>query len=137
MNGIVTGKMVDELSAYGKISEKEWNISFPSSDWSAISDAIYTLKNYVWIPIEIISLTTNTPSFGDAFFIGDFYVKVTRHNPEKYTLEFQLDQVGAHTAGNVTLRYKVLELDTSITQLTLGDAYLGLFYQQTFATYIP
>lgn len=137
MNGIVIGKTVDELSAYGKINEKEWNISFPSSGWNATPDAIYTLKNYVWIPIEIISLTTNTPSFGDAFFIGDFYVKATRHNPEKYTLEFMLDQVGTHTAGNATLRYKVLELDTSITQLTLGDAYLGLFYQQTFATYIP
>lgn len=141
MNGIVSGKTVDELSAYGKISEKEWNMPFPSSDWNVTSDMIYASQNYLWIPIEIISLTTDTPSFGGTFFIGDFYVEGTRHYPDKYTLEFMLGQVGAHTTGNVLLRYKVLELDTSIIRLTSGgrdeNAYMGLFNQRIYATYTP
>lgn len=139
MNGIVSGKTVDELSAYGKISEKEWNISFSSSGWNVTSDMIYASQDYLWIPIEIISLTTDTPSFGNTFFIDNFYVEGTSQYPDKYTLEFMLGQVGTHTAGNATLRYKVLELDTSIIRLTSGgrdeNAYMGLFNQRIYATY--
>ena len=117
MNGIVSGKTVDELSAYGKISEKEWNATFNSTGWNATSNFIYASQRALWIPLEITSLTTTSSNFNNTFFVNNLYV-YSSSTVDVYSMIVEYNQVGTHTTGDVKMKFKVLELDVS--KFTLG-----------------
>lgn len=142
MNGIVSGKTVDELSAYGKISEKEWNATFNSSGWDATSDFIYASQRTLWIPLEITSLTTTSSNFNNTFFVDNLYV-YSSSTVDVYSMIVEYNQVGTHTTGNVKMKFKVLEMD--ISKFTLGasssrahgEILLDIPNGELYATYVP
>lgn len=142
MNGIVSGKTVDELSAYGKISEKEWNATFDSTGWNATSYFIYASQRALWIPLEITSLTTTSSNFNNTFFVNNLYV-YSSSTVDVYSMIVEYNQVGTHTTGDVKMKFKVLELDVS--KFTLGgsssrahgEMLLDIPNGKIYATYIP
>lgn len=143
MNGIVSGKTVDELSAYGKISEQEWNATFNSSGWNVTSEFIYASQPYLWFPLEIISLTTSTQSFGGTFFVTELYTGYSEDNG-MFTMTVGFNKSGTHTAGNATMKFKVIEFDDpTVTIGTTGSSrYTGRIYLKIpngkiYATYVP
>ena len=141
MNGIVSGKTVDELSAYGKISEKEWNDTF-SSEWNVTSTFIYASQRTLWIPLEITSLTTTSSNFNNTFFVNNLYV-YSSSTVGVYSMVVEFGQVGTHTAGDVKMKFKVLELDVSKFTLgasssrARGEMLLNIPNGSLYATYIP
>lgn len=142
MNGIVSGKTVDELSAYGKISEKEWNATFNSTGWNATSGFIYASQRALWIPLEITSLTTTSSNFNNTFFVNNLYV-YSSSTVDVYSMIVEYNQVGIHTTGDVKMKFKVLELDVS--KFTLGasssrehgEMLLDIPNGKIYATYTP
>ncbi len=143
MNGIVSGKTVDELSAYGKISEQEWNATFNSSDWNVTSKFIYASQPYLWFPLEITSLTTSTQSFGGTFAVRSLYTEYNEFN-KLFTMTVDFGMSGAHTAGNVSMKFKVIEFDDPpvVIGTTGSSRYSGRIYLKfpngnIYATYIP
>lgn len=142
MNGIVSGKIVDELSAYGKVSEQEWSATFPAS-WNVSSEFIYASQDKLWLPLEIISLTTTTPSFGGTFAVNSLYTEYNSSN-KKFSMTLGIGQSGVHTAGNVSMKFKVIEFDdptviinTTGTSSTKGRIELKFPNGNLYATYTP
>lgn len=142
MNGIVSGKTVDELSAYGKISEKEWNATFNSTGWDATSKPIYASQRALWIPLEITSLTTTSSNFNNTFFVDNLYV-YSSSTVDVYSMLVDYNQVGTHTTGDVKMKFKVLELDVSKFTLgasssrARGEMLLDIPNGKIYATYTP
>lgn len=118
MNGIVSGKIVDELAEYGKISEQEKVFSF-SAGWNTTSNFIYASQKTLWIPLEIISLTTTTSNFNNTFYVNNLYT-YSSSTVDSYSMVVGFGQTGTRTAGNAVMKFKVLELD--VTKFTLGSS---------------
>lgn len=130
MNGIVSGKTVDELSAYGKISEYEHIMTF-SQGWASISgeEYIYVSQSILWLPVAITSAETNNENFSTKFRF-EYAVVESSSTLNVYTfgLFWSKTDSSFSEAGIVNVKFKVIEVSVDDFILTCSNTrYRGSF----------